>query len=67
MIMKLLGISLFLTHSLSLRSLRAKGVLHYTVKGNTVEINGDAFFVCIEKGRITNYSIAGRERLKSSA
>ncbi|MCI9642397.1 MAG: DUF4981 domain-containing protein [Eubacterium sp.] len=43
----------------------SKGVLHYTVKGNTVEINGDAFFVCIEKGRITNYSIAGRERLKA--
>ena len=42
-----------------------KGALHYTVKRNTVEINGDAFFVCIEKGRIMNYSIAGRERLKA--
>lgn len=44
---------------------KSNGVLHYTVKRNTVEINGDAFFVCIEKGRITNYSIAGRERLKA--
>lgn len=41
------------------------GDLHYTVKRNTVEINGDAFFVCVEKGRITNYSINGREKLKA--
>lgn len=44
---------------------KCDGILDYTVKRNTVEINGDAFFVCIEKGRITNYSIAGKERLKA--
>ncbi len=41
------------------------GELHYTVKRNNVEINGNAFFVCVEKGRITNYSINGREKLKA--
>lgn len=44
---------------------KCTGELHYTVKRNTVEINGNAFFVCIEKGRITNYSISGREKLKA--
>ena len=43
----------------------SNGNLDFSVKGKTVEINGDAFFVCIENGRITNYSIGGRERLRA--
>lgn len=43
----------------------SNGNLDFSVKGKTVEINGDTFFVCIENGRITNYSIGGRERLRA--
>ncbi len=44
---------------------QSNGDLTFKAKRNTVEINGDAFFVKVENGRIVNYSIEGREKLKA--
>lgn len=43
----------------------SEGDLTYTAKGNRVEINGDAYAVKVENGRITSISIGGREKLKA--
>lgn len=43
----------------------AEGDLDFSVKGNKVEITGDAYSVKVENGRITSISIEGREKLKA--
>lgn len=41
------------------------GDLDFSVKGDKVEINGDAFVVKVKNGRIVSISMDGREKLKS--
>lgn len=44
---------------------QAEGDLSFTKRGNTVEINGEAFSVKVENGRITSISLDGREKLRA--